>query len=132
MTPKQAWELIGPKVRFPKKNPQYLEAYEILVNHFVSEEKTEDRSPKGEQDAPTLESNCYLMTVKEAAKKYRMSQTMICQLCRDRRLAHIRVGREGKRGRIFIEEKDMKMMLKRFRVEVHPLLQFSESDEDSE
>lgn len=82
-------------------------------------------SPSTEGPEPT-EKATYL-TVKEAAKKYKISTKMILILCADGRLPHYRIGRKGKRGRIIIIEKEFDEMLKQHRVEAHPLSRISKA-----
>ena len=57
------------------------------------------------------------LTIKDAADRSGMSTSLLYQLCAERRLPHFRLGREGKRGKILIEEADLKAFLATCRVE---------------
>ena len=62
------------------------------------------------------------MTVKEAAARVGVSPSLVYTWCRDRRLAHYRVGAEGRRGRIRIDPADLDRVIRECRQERHPLL----------
>jgi excisionase family DNA binding protein len=57
------------------------------------------------------------LTIKQAAERTGMSTSLLYQLCAERRLPHFRLGREGKRGKILIEEADLDAFLAASRVE---------------
>lgn len=57
------------------------------------------------------------VTIKQAAEQSGMSTSLLYQLCAVRRLPHFRLGREGKRGKILIEECDLEAFLAAARVE---------------
>lgn len=63
-----------------------------------------------------------LLTVKEAAALARVSRSLVYAWCDERRLAHVRAGGAGKRGRILISRADLETLLRELRVERHPLL----------
>ncbi len=48
-----------------------------------------------------------LLSPAEAAEQAGVSQSLIYQLCDERRLVHYRVGRKGKRGKILIDPRDL-------------------------
>lgn len=58
-----------------------------------------------------------LLTPAEAAEKAGISQSLICQLCDERRIAHYRVGGKGKRGKILISASDLNRFLEENRIE---------------
>ena len=58
------------------------------------------------------------VTVKQAAERTGLSTSLLYQICAERRLPHFRLGREGKRGKILIEEADLAAFLATARVEV--------------
>jgi excisionase family DNA binding protein len=60
------------------------------------------------------------MTVKEAAERTGMSESLIYQLCNERRLTHYRLGGKGKRGAIRIDEADLSAFLASCRQEAKP------------
>jgi excisionase family DNA binding protein len=62
------------------------------------------------------------LTVKEAADIARVSRSLVYAWCDERRLAHVRAGGAGKRGRILISRADLETLLREMRVERHPLL----------
>lgn len=66
-----------------------------------------------------------LLSVKQASEQSGLPQQAIYILCNEKRLAHLRVGAKGKRGRVFIKPEDLEEAVKRLRVEVHPLLKIS-------
>ena len=63
-----------------------------------------------------------LLTPKEAATRAKVSRSLICTWCDERRLPHVRAGESGKRGRILIRVEDLEAMLRLLRVDAHPLL----------
>lgn len=63
-----------------------------------------------------------MLTVKEAAQKLRVSKSLVYEWCKDRRLAHVRLGRNGKRGRILIRIDDLHRLMTEQTVERHPFL----------
>jgi len=48
-----------------------------------------------------------LLTVKQAAEKLRISPSLVYALAREGRLRHMRIGQQGKRGRLLFKEKDL-------------------------
>lgn len=62
------------------------------------------------------------LTVKTAAERAGVSESLIYAWCREQRLAHYRVGRDGKRGQIRIDPADLDAFVRSLRQEVHPLL----------
>lgn len=63
-----------------------------------------------------------LLTAKEAAALARVSRSLVYAWCDERRLAHLRAGGAGKRGRILIRRTDLEEFLRELLVERHPLL----------
>lgn len=63
-----------------------------------------------------------LMTPKEAAQYVGVSSSLIYQWLEEQRLAHYRFGREGRRGRILIDPRDLDRLMQECRVDRHPLL----------
>ncbi len=63
-----------------------------------------------------------LLTVKESAAIARVSRSLVYAWCDERRLAHMRAGGAGKRGRILIRRVDLETFLGELRVERHPFL----------
>jgi excisionase family DNA binding protein len=57
------------------------------------------------------------LTVREAALEAKVSMSMVYQWCHERRLPHLRLGGRGKRGRIGIEDTDLKSFLQTLRIE---------------
>jgi excisionase family DNA binding protein len=57
------------------------------------------------------------VTIKQAAERTGMSTSLLYQICAERRLPHFRLGRDGKRGKILIEESDLDAFLAASRVE---------------
>ena len=57
------------------------------------------------------------VTIKQAAERTGMSTSLLYQICGERRLPHFRLGRDGKRGKILIEEADLDAFLAASRVE---------------
>jgi excisionase family DNA binding protein len=58
-----------------------------------------------------------LLTVKQAAERAGVSESLIYQLCEERRLAHFRLGGKGKRGKIGISPSDLDAFMNSIRVE---------------
>jgi excisionase family DNA binding protein len=56
------------------------------------------------------------LTPKEAAELVGCSESLIYQLCDERRLLHYRVGGKGRRGKILIAEADLDAFLATCRV----------------
>lgn len=56
------------------------------------------------------------LTIHQAADRAGLSTSLLYQLCAERRLPHFRLGREGKRGKILIEEADLEAFLTTCRV----------------
>jgi excisionase family DNA binding protein len=52
-----------------------------------------------------------LMTPKEAAERARVSVSLIYQWCNSGQLAHLRVGMQGRRGKILIVQADLESFL---------------------
>ena len=63
-----------------------------------------------------------MLTVKQAALKAGVSESLVYAWCHEQRLAHYRVGRDGRRGRIRIDPADLDVFVKTLRQEIHPLL----------
>jgi excisionase family DNA binding protein len=63
-----------------------------------------------------------VLTVKQAAERIGVSPSLIYAWCREQRLAHYRMGREGKRGQIRINPADLKSLINSLRQGLHPLL----------
>lgn len=57
------------------------------------------------------------MSVKEAAKRIGISRSLCYQLVAERRIPHRRVGGKGRRGRIVIEEEDIRAFMESCRRE---------------
>lgn len=62
------------------------------------------------------------LTPKQAAKRAGVSQSMIYTWCAEGRLAHYRLGAEGRRGRILIDPADLEKLMQECRKGRHPLL----------
>jgi excisionase family DNA binding protein len=67
------------------------------------------------------------LTAKQAAELARVSVNLIYQLCEERRLPHFRVGGQGRRGKILIEEADLAAFFESCRV-----MPSAEEDPDDE
>jgi excisionase family DNA binding protein len=52
------------------------------------------------------------VTVKETAKRLEVSQSLVYRLIEERRLACVRVGQRGRRGKIIIREADLAEFLR--------------------
>lgn len=63
-----------------------------------------------------------MLTVRRAAEKAGVSPSLVYTWCREKRLPHLRVGAEGRRGQIRIDPADLDAFLKSLRQEAHPLL----------
>jgi excisionase family DNA binding protein len=57
------------------------------------------------------------LNVKEAAARIGCSASLVYQLCMERAIPHVRVGGQGKRGKVLIEEADLESYLESCRVE---------------
>ena len=57
------------------------------------------------------------VTIRQAAERTGLSTSLLYQICAERRLPHFRLGRDGKRGKILIEEADLDAFLAASRVE---------------
>jgi excisionase family DNA binding protein len=57
------------------------------------------------------------LTIREAAKAAGVSTSLLYQLCGERRLRHYRVGGEGRRGKIMVDEADLTAFLEECCVE---------------
>ena len=55
-------------------------------------------------------------TVQEAAEHANVSASLIYLWCAERRLPHIRLGQTGKRGKVLIDEEDLKRFLETARL----------------
>jgi excisionase family DNA binding protein len=62
------------------------------------------------------------LSPKQAAERAGVSPSLVYTWCREKRLAHYRVGAEGRRGRIRIDPADLDAFVRSLRQEVHPLL----------
>lgn len=58
-----------------------------------------------------------LLTVKQAAERALVSESLVYQWVSERRLAHYRLGGKGKRGKIGIDPRDLDAFLATLRVE---------------
>ena len=56
-------------------------------------------------------------TVREVAESVGVSMSLVYQWCNERRLPHLRLGKNGKRGKILINQSDLTDFLKSLRVE---------------
>lgn len=57
------------------------------------------------------------LTPKQAAERAGVSPSLIYLLCAERRLKHYRVGGEGRRGKLLIDEEDLDRFMESCRVE---------------
>jgi excisionase family DNA binding protein len=58
-----------------------------------------------------------LLSPQQAATLVGVSVSLVYQLCAERRLPHYRVGGDGRRGKVLIDEKDLETFLADCRVE---------------
>jgi excisionase family DNA binding protein len=58
-----------------------------------------------------------LLTVKQAAERAMVSESLIYQWCDERRLVHYRVGGAGKRGKILIDPADLDIFMASLKVQ---------------
>ena len=66
-----------------------------------------------------------MLSAKEVACKLGVSLSLVYQLCKDRQLKHFRLGAQGKRGSIRIEEAEVtRYLAERIQVELAPSVQF--------
>lgn len=56
-------------------------------------------------------------TVKQTAERLGVSASLVYQWCQEKRLAHVRLGKAGRRGKILIEETDVEAFVAAARVE---------------
>lgn len=63
-----------------------------------------------------------MLSVKQAAARAGVSPSLVYAWCREGRLPHFRVGREGRRGRIRIDPADLDALLRSLKQARHPLL----------
>ena len=61
-----------------------------------------------------------MLTVKAAAARAAVSESLIYAWCADGTLPHMRVGRKGKRGKILIAGEDLDGVLASFKVSTPP------------
>jgi len=58
-----------------------------------------------------------LLTPKEAKERLRISLSLVYQLVDERRLKAIRIGGEGKRGKVLIEESEIERFVRQLKDE---------------
>lgn len=58
------------------------------------------------------------MTAKQAAERLGISKSLLYQLVAEKRLPHRRIGGKGRRGKIVIEEEDVRAFMEGCKVEV--------------
>jgi len=76
-----------------------------------------------EDTGPNVEGGAAMkLTPKQAADQARVSVSLIYNWCADGRLAHYRLGRAGRRGRILIDSADLEKVIADCRKERPPLL----------
>ncbi len=56
------------------------------------------------------------LTVKEAAERACVSAALVYQWCEEKRLPHYRMGQQGRRGKILIDESDLDAFLASLKV----------------
>jgi excisionase family DNA binding protein len=61
------------------------------------------------------------LTPRQAAEKIGVSESLVYQLCQEKRLPHFRVGGEGRRGKSLIDEQDLEAFMQGCRVEAESL-----------
>ena len=61
------------------------------------------------------------ISVKEAASKVGVSESLIYQWCHELRFPHLRLGKAGRRGKILILESDLASFLEELKVEAGPV-----------
>ncbi len=66
--------------------------------------------------AVTTRGGELVLTVAEAAKQARVSQSLIYAWCKDGVLTHARLGRPGKRGTIRIDQNELMIFLESMKV----------------
>lgn len=52
------------------------------------------------------------MTVKQAAERLEVSQSLVYKLIEENRLGCVRIGRKGRRGKIIVRESDIQAFLR--------------------
>ncbi len=57
------------------------------------------------------------LTTKQAATRTGLSQSLLYQLCKERRLPHFRIGGRGRRGRLLIDEADLLAFMNAHRID---------------
>lgn len=62
-----------------------------------------------------------MLTVKQVAERLRVSASLVYGWCEDHRLPHYRMGGNGKRGKILIEEDALDAFLQGCKVEGKPV-----------
>ncbi len=79
-------------------------------------------TPSDPRLAPPADVRSVLLTPAEAAGRLSVSESLIYQLCSERRLPHYRIGGDGRRGKILIDEQELRAFIRSCRVEVDELL----------
>ena len=57
------------------------------------------------------------LSVKQTAERLGVSPSLVYQWCQEKRLAHLRLGKAGRRGKILITEADVEAFVGALRVE---------------
>jgi excisionase family DNA binding protein len=57
------------------------------------------------------------LSVQQTAERLGVSPSLVYQWCQEKRLAHLRLGKAGRRGKILIDETDVDAFLAAARVE---------------
>lgn len=57
------------------------------------------------------------LTIRQASERTGVSTSLLYQMCAERRLPHFRLGRDGRRGKLLVEEGDLEAFLAAARVE---------------
>src|SRR5215469_5522592 len=70
-----------------------------------------------EEEAPAAGGRGEVLTVREAAERAGVSESLIYLLCDERRLPHYRPGGKGKRGKILIDPRDLDAYMQSCRVD---------------